>query len=100
MESPLVRRVCREVGVPDLLDRLSERITPSDLRVLLLESARRGAASRSPPELTAQHDRDRTVAPSHAHPRALGRLAVAALDAVPAYEAIELAPVEPVGSNS
>jgi hypothetical protein len=35
MESPLLRRVCREAGVPDLLERLSERISPSDLQSLL-----------------------------------------------------------------
>jgi hypothetical protein len=33
-------------------------------------------------------------------PRALGRLTVAAFDAVPVYRAIDLAPVEPIGTNT
>lgn len=100
MESPIVRRVCREVGVPDLLERLSERVSPTDLQALMLELARLRAARRRLPELTEQHTRDRTVTPSGADPRALGRLVCVALDAAPAYHAIDLAPVEPVGSNS
>ena len=100
MESPLLRRVCREVGVPDLLERLSERISPSDLQSVLLELARLRAARRALPDLMAQHERDRTVRPSRVDPRALQRLVLAAFDAAPAYDAIELAPVQPVGPTS
>jgi hypothetical protein len=92
--------VCRDVGVPDLLERLAARASPSDLQALLLELARLRAASRKPADLLAQHARDRTVAAGRADARALGRVVVAAFDAVPGYEAVELAPVEPVGSNS
>jgi hypothetical protein len=100
MESPAVRRVCRDVGVPDLLERLSERASPSDLQALLLELARLRAASRKPADLMAQYGRDRTVEAGRTDARALGRLVLAALDAVSDYEAVELAPVEPVGTNS
>jgi hypothetical protein len=58
------------------------------------------AASRKPMELMAQYERDRTVRSCDTSGRALGRLIVAAFDAVPDYEAVELAPVEPVGLNS
>ena len=100
MESPVLRRVCREAGMPDLLERLSERVTPSDLQALFLELARMRAANRGLPALRAQHERDRNVTPSRADPRSLERLVVAALDATPAYDAIELSPVEPLGLNS
>ena len=100
MDNPVIRRVCSAVGVPDLLERLSGRVSSSDLQALLLELARMRAASRKPTELMAQYERDRTVRPADTNGRALGRLVVAAFDAVPHYEAVELAPVEPVGLNS
>jgi hypothetical protein len=100
MDNPVIRRVCREVGVPDLLERLSGRVSSSDLQALLLELARTRAAGRKPTELMAQYERDRTVRAAGTNGRALGRLVVAAFDAVPDYEAVELAPVEPVGLNS
>jgi hypothetical protein len=95
-----VRRVCREVGVPDLLERLADRVPPSDLHSFLLELTRRRAASRTLPAVVAQYARDRTVRPGGVSPRALGRLVVAAFDAAAGYEALELAPVEPLGVNS
>ncbi|HEY8858137.1 MAG TPA: hypothetical protein VIM27_01705 [Gaiellales bacterium] len=100
MDNPVIRRVCREVGVPDLLERLSERVSASDLQALLLELARMRAARRNPAELMAQYERDRTVRAGGTNARALARLVVAAFDAVPDYDAVELAPVEPVGLNS
>lgn len=100
MESPVIRRVCRDVGVPDLLERLSQRASPSDLHALLLELARLRAASRKPADLLAQYARDRTVGAGRVDARALGRLIVSAFEAAPDYEALELAPVEPAGSNS
>lgn len=100
MDNPVIRRVCREVGMPDLLERLSGRVSSSDLQALLLELARMRAASRKPTELMAQYERDRTVRAAGTDGRALGRLVVAAFDAVPDYEAVQLAPVEPVGLNS
>ena len=48
----------------------------------------------------AQYERDRTVQAGVTDARALGRLVLAAFDAVPDYEAVGLAPVEPVGLNS
>lgn len=100
MTNPAVRRACRKVGVPDLLERLSERATASELHSLLLELAWLRAARRTPAELMAQFERDRTVAPGRVDPRALERLVLAAFDAAAGYEAVELAPVEPLGCNT
>jgi len=100
MEHPAVRRACRKVGVPDLLERLSERTTASELHSLLLELARIRAARRTPTDLMAQFERDRMVSPGRVDPRALGRLTLAAFDAAPAYDAVDLAPVEPIGTNT
>jgi hypothetical protein len=100
MENPAARSACRKVGVPDLLERLSERATASELHSLLLELARLRTARRAPADLMAQFERDRTVSPGRVDPRALGRLIVAAFDAVPVYNAVDLAPVEPIGTNT
>jgi hypothetical protein len=100
VHSPIVRRVSREVGVPDLLERLAARVSPSDLHSLLLELTRLRAARRTLPGMVAQYDRDRTVRPGGANPRTLGRLAMAAFDAAADYEGLDLAPVEPLGSNA
>jgi hypothetical protein len=100
MESPVIRRVCRQVGVPDLLERLSEQVSPSDLQALLLELARRRAGRRTPHDVMAQGARDRTAEPGRTDARGLARLVVAAFDAAADCEAIELAPVEPAGTNS
>jgi hypothetical protein len=100
VDNAVVARVCREVGVPDLVERLSERIAPTDLQAVLLELARTRGKSRTPADLMAQHARDRTVSAAGCDARALGRLVVAAFDAVPGYEAVELSPVEPVGLNT
>lgn len=99
MASPIARRVSREVGVPDLLERLA-RVPPSDLQSLLLELTRLRAARRRVPDVAAQYGRDRTVRPARADPRALGRLVVAGFDSAAGYEALDLAPVEPLGVNS
>jgi hypothetical protein len=100
VESPIVRRVSREVGVPDLLERLAARVSPSDLQSFLLELSRLRAASRRLPDVLAQYERDRAVQPGRANPRTLGRLVLAAFEAAAGYVALDLAPVEPLGSNA
>ncbi len=99
MESPIARRVSREVGVPDLLERLA-LVPPSDLQSLLLELTRLRAARRRLPDVVAQYRRDRTVRPGRVDPGALGRLVVAGFDSAAGYEALDLAPVGPLGVNS
>jgi hypothetical protein len=100
VEGPILRRVSREVGVPDLLERLAAGVSQSDLQSLLLELTRLRAARRPLPDVAAQYQRDRTVRPGRADPRTLGRLVVAAFDAAAGYEGLDLAPVEPLGANS
>jgi hypothetical protein len=100
MDQRVLARVCREIGVPDLVERLSSRVSPSDLQAVLLELARRRTARRSPADIVEQYRRDGAVLADSQDARALGRLAMAAFDAVPTYEAVELSPVEPLGVNT
>jgi hypothetical protein len=99
VDDPILRRICRQAGVPDLVEALSERIPPTDLRTLLLEVTRRSAERRHPADLRSRHAADRTVAPAAADGRALARVSLQALESAPDYQPIELSPVEPQGLN-
>jgi hypothetical protein len=100
MDERILARVCRDIGVPDLVERLSTRVSPSDLQSVMLELARRRTARRSAADIVEQYGHDGTVGADSQDARTLGRLAMAAFDAVPTYEAVELSPVEPLGVNT
>jgi hypothetical protein len=100
VSSPIVRRIEREAGVADLAGVLATRLGGADLTSLLLDVARRRSARRTPAELLAQHARDRTVEPSGIDARRLHRAVALALDAASSFEALELAPVAPLGLNA
>ena len=51
MSNPIIERIQREAGVPDLVDALVERLDPTDLQSLLLEVYRRHAARVNPSQL-------------------------------------------------
>jgi len=101
MKDDILARIERELGVPGLAERLATRIQQADLHSLLLEVFRRRAEERSPADLAADWASNRFVRPSGADPRALARFDVAAFAALPPeFEAIELAPVTPLGTSS
>jgi hypothetical protein len=94
----LLDRIVRESGVDDLLDVLSERLTPTDLQSVLLEVYRRRAAGRTAAEVLARYVDDRFVRPSPLRPDRLvefDRLAFRRLSQ--AFEPVELSPVAPLG---
>jgi hypothetical protein len=95
----LLARIGREVGVPELPAALS-RLAPSDLTSTLLHAMRTHVAKRTPAALVRQHERDGTVRPAAIDARVLHRLDGVALDAAEGFEAVELAPVVPVGTNA
>jgi len=94
--SGAVRRSEREAGVS--VEALAA-LPPSELRPLLLEVTR-AHARRSPADILAQYERDRTVAPEPTDARVLHALRGRALDAAADFEAVELAPVGPLGTNA
>lgn len=101
MKDEILRRIERELGVPDIAERLGGRIQQADLHSLLLEVFRRRAESRSPADVLADFASNRFVRPSSADPRALARFDTAAFAALPTdFEAIELSPVSPLGTSS
>jgi hypothetical protein len=98
--SDLLGRIGREAGVPGIAEVLAERVSPADLRSLLLHVYRAHAARRQPAALMAQYERDATVAPAAADARTLHALDGLAFNAAEGFEALELAPVEPLGTNA
>ena len=98
MSDKIVERIVREVGVKDLVERLSEGLSPSDLQSLLIAVYRRRAELLAPRDLVNQYQHNRFVQPSHASPTTLlefDRLAYSLLP--PAFEPVELSPVAPLG---
>ncbi|MGH3485017.1 MAG: hypothetical protein ACRDPQ_17500, partial [Nocardioidaceae bacterium] len=95
-------RILRAAGSPDLLEALSERLTPTDLQTLLLEVYRRRAADISPRDLLARYEGNRFVSPSAADPLDLARLDVTIHERLAAHDVtgVVLSPVSPLGTNS
>lgn len=85
-------------GVPDFSEFLNS--SPSESRPAQLELARRQADARSPHDLVTQWSRDRSVRPAEVDQRDLLKLDALALQAAAGYEALQLSPVAPLGTNS
>jgi hypothetical protein len=89
--------VARDLGVPDLPDRLA-RLDASPLGSLLLAVYRAHAARVTPAALSAAHARAGRYQPSAIDARLLHHADGAAYAAAAAFEALDLAPVEPLGA--
>jgi hypothetical protein len=94
----IARRVARALGDERLLEALVA-LPASELGSLLLEVFRRRSQARTPAELLAQYARGDTLAPSNVDPRVLLPIQAHCYAAAPAFEAITLPPVSPVGLN-
>ena len=93
-------RVARKLGDPELVDRLSDSISGSDLASLLLAVLGSRASAVTPTSLLERHDADRFVRPSPIDLRALLEVEHRMLSAIPSsYEAIQLAPLVPFGTH-
>ncbi|MDA0179421.1 hypothetical protein OJ997_03865 [Solirubrobacter phytolaccae] len=97
--SELLARIERDAGLPGLAEALAA-MAPSALRSVLLEATSGQAARRDPAGLLAQAGRDGTVRPEASDARVLHALDGHALDAARGFEAVELAPVAPLGTNA
>ena len=101
MSDPMLERIQREAGVPELVDVLVERLTPTDLQSLLLEVYRRRADNVQPSQLLERYEQDRFVRPSAIAPDVLADFDRLAWSLLPEhYTTVELAPVCPLGTNA
>ena len=69
VSDPILERIRREAGAPELIDVLAERLSPSDLKSLLLEVYRRRAIGFKPSQLLERYEQDRFVRPTDLAPR-------------------------------
>src|SRR5712664_2555380 len=99
--TPIIERIEREAGVPDLANILTNRLSPTDLQSLLLEVYGRRAKKREPKALLEDHLSNRFTRPSATSPSRLlewDRIAFSLLPKV--FQPIELSPVCPLGTVS
>jgi RimJ/RimL family protein N-acetyltransferase len=93
-------RIERDAGIPGLADTLAG-LPPTDLQSLMLAVYEMAAARRHPSDLLAHYAKNRFVRPGKTAPSELLRWEALAVSRLPpAFEAIELAPTCPLGTNS
>jgi hypothetical protein len=101
LSNPIIERIQREAGIPELFDVLAERLDPTDLQSLLLEVYRRRAAGIKPSQLLERYERDKFVRPSDVAPQVLANFDRLVWSVLPNdYMAVELSPVCPLGTNA
>jgi hypothetical protein len=96
MTSKILARIEAKLGAPGLTQKLID-LTPSDLQSLLLEVFRARSRKLSPADLL--DGKDGLLTPSTVDGRLFHALDGAAFAAAPAFEAVELSPVGPIGAN-
>jgi hypothetical protein len=95
----MLNRIGKELSAGDAVDGLTRRLAPTDLQSLMMHVYRERSANRTPAELLAQYTRSALLAPSSADPRELVTLEALAFEHAAAFEAVDLAPVSPLGLN-
>ena len=99
IDEKIIARIARQLAEGDVVDGLVEGLPPTDLQSLMLHVYRARSARRSPSEIMAQYERSLTLRPSAAHPRALIEVERMAFESASAFEALDLAPIAPLGIN-
>lgn len=101
MPNPIVERIARETGIPELCDVLAKKLEPTDLQSLLLAVYQERASAVTPATLLRQYQRNRFVQPATLDPRQLHMLDGVAYACLPeGFEPLELSPLSPLGTNS
>jgi hypothetical protein len=97
----MLPRIERAAGVPALAATLAERLSPGDLQSLMLEVYALRARARRPRELLSEYRRNRFVRPCALPVERTRSWEALAWSMLPRdFEAIELAPVAPLGAVS
>src|SRR5262245_61946187 len=96
----LITRIGRALNATDALEALTTRLPATDLQSLLLHVFAQRTARRREADLLQQYERSAMVRPGGVDARELHALEHAAYDSAPQFEAIELAPVAPLGLNT
>jgi hypothetical protein len=101
VNDPIIERILRETGIPELFDVLAGRLNPTDLQSLLLAVYQRRAEAIPASQLLERYEQDRFVRPSAIAPQTLVDFDRLVWSTLPnAYMAVDLAPVCPLGTNA
>jgi len=99
--SELIKRIEREVGIPNLVETLATRLAPSDLQSMLLKTFRLRASRLTPSAVLSAYEANRFVAPSRISPVEFLRWEQTAFSCLPSeFSSLALAPVAPLGTSS
>ncbi|MGI8588526.1 MAG: hypothetical protein ACR2M0_12700 [Chloroflexia bacterium] len=95
----ILDRILRESGMPALLEFLGERLARTDLQSLMLAVYGRRAVRQTPSRVLDQYAQNRFVGPATVSLRAIAAVdSLALAHADPLFEALDLAPVCPLGT--
>lgn len=100
MPSKIVRRIVAESGDPGLFEALASKLPPSDLQSLLLEVFAERAGREAPRGVLARARAGAMFAPSDVDSRLLNDVERCAFEAAEGFEAVELAPALPLGTQT
>ncbi len=96
----IVARIARELAEGEAVEGLVHKLTASDLQSLMLHVYRERSVRRTPAELLAQYERMAMLRPASVDARLLLEVDRLAFEQSAAFEALELAPVAPLGLNT
>ncbi len=99
-EDKIIARIARVLAEGDAVEGLTRALPATDLQSLMLHVYRERGARRTPAELLEQYERRMMVQPSPFDVRLLLEVERAAFEQAAEFEAIELAPVAPLGINA
>lgn len=102
MPHPSLQRILKKSGVSNLIEVLTEKLTPTDLQSLLLDVYQKQAAKITPAQLKEQYGSNRFVQASLIDPLnllAFDQLAFSIAKKL-GFQGIELSPLSPLGSCS
>lgn len=102
MNDAILKSLCRRVGLPDLLQTLTERMSLTELNSLLMAVFDRRVQKITPAELLKNYIRNPYVHPSGIDPVPFKQWEVTILQqaAEKGYAPLELSPISPLGSCS
>ncbi|MBN2384147.1 hypothetical protein JXQ70_14820 [bacterium] len=95
------RRIVKQLGLPDLPDRLVESISATDLQSMMIRVYQRRVEQLSARHILEQYEHNRFVRPARVDPRLTIAFDQMAFNLLPEeYDILELAPLAPLGSCS
>lgn len=99
MHSRITKRIVAEAGMPQLLSALAEQLSPADLQSLLMSVYRARVQTSRESGVLARAGASALFSASSVDARLLNAFDRVAFGAAADFEAVELAPVCPLGTN-